>query len=96
MARGEAYARRYQPDGFLTMSESIDLHRIDAARVSVPVTAIAVREDQLVPIEDIRAMCARLPHAQLHEISSIFGHDAFLKEMSVLKRLFEPALETPK
>jgi homoserine O-acetyltransferase len=88
LARGEAYARQYKPDAFLTLSESIDLHRIEAARVFVPVTAIAVREDQLVPVADMRAMCARLPNARLHEISSVFGHDAFLKEAGELTRLF--------
>jgi homoserine O-acetyltransferase len=88
LARGDPYARQYKPDAFLTLSESIDLHRIEAARVFVPVTAIAVREDQLVPVADMRAMCARLPNARLHEISSVFGHDAFLKEAGELTRLF--------
>jgi homoserine acetyltransferase len=36
----------------------------------------------------MRAMCARLPNARLHEISSVFGHDAFLKEAGELTRLF--------
>ena len=54
----------------------------------VPVMAIAVREDQLVPVADMRAMCARLPNSRLHEISSVFGHDAFLKEAGELTRLF--------
>lgn len=95
LARGRDYAQRYQPESFLTLSESIDLHRIDATRVSVPVTAIAVREDQLVPLGDMRAMCARLPQARLHEISSVFGHDAFLKESAQLKAIFTVALEVP-
>lgn len=93
LSRGRDYAQRYQPDAFLTLSESIDLHRIEASRVFVPVTAIAVREDQLVPVADMRAMCARLPQARLHEISSVYGHDAFLKEGGQLKPLFAPLLE---
>ena len=88
MARGEDYAKRYQPDAFLCLSESIDLHRVEAGRVFVPVTAVAVREDQLVPVADMRAMAARLPHAKLHEISSVYGHDAFLKEGELLKPIF--------
>ena len=58
---------------------------IDAATVRVPVTAIAVIEDLLVPLADMRAMVARMPRAELHEISSHFGHDAFLKEAAVLR-----------
>jgi homoserine O-acetyltransferase len=84
-ARGREYARRYQPESFLCLSESIDLHRVDAARIDVPTTAVAVREDQLVPIEDMRALAARLPNGRLHEISSPHGHDAFLKEAGQLR-----------
>lgn len=92
MARGADYARRYQPDSFLTLSESIDLHQIDATRVRLPVSAIAVREDQLVPVADMQAMCGRLPKARLHEISSVYGHDAFLKESDVLRKIFADEL----
>jgi homoserine O-acetyltransferase len=92
MARGEDYAARYEPDGFMCLSESIDLHRVDTSRIFVPTTAVAVREDQLVPLADMRAMAARLPNAKLHEISSVFGHDAFLKEAEQLKPIFQRAL----
>jgi homoserine O-acetyltransferase len=91
-ARGAEYAQRYRPESFVCLSESIDLHRVDAARIFAPVTAIAVREDQLVPLGDMRAMVARLPNAELHEISSVFGHDAFLKENRQLKPIFANVL----
>ncbi len=92
-ARGSDYAKRYRPDAFVTLSESIDLHRIETARVFVPTTAVAVIEDQLVPLDDMRAMAARLPNAELHEISSVFGHDAFLKENRKLAPVFAAALD---
>jgi homoserine O-acetyltransferase len=91
-ARGADYAKAYRPDSFVCLSESIDLHRIDAGRVFAPVTAIAVREDQLVPLADMRAMVARLPNAELHEISSVYGHDAFLKENRRLAPIFANVL----
>jgi homoserine O-acetyltransferase len=87
-ARGRDYAARYQPEAFLCLSESIDLHQVDAARINVPTSAVAVKEDQLVPIEDMRALVARLPSARLHEISSPHGHDAFLKEPGQLRPIF--------
>jgi homoserine acetyltransferase len=40
----------------------------------------------------MRAMCARLPKARLHEISSVFGHDAFLKESDTLGKHFASEL----
>jgi homoserine O-acetyltransferase/O-succinyltransferase len=92
-ARGAEYAQRYRPESFVCLSESIDLHRVDATRIFAPVTAIAVREDQLVPLGDMRAMVARLPNAELHEISSVYGHDAFLKENRQLKPIFANAFQ---
>ena len=46
-----------------------------------------MREDQLVPLADMRAMTARLPDARLHEFSSLLGHDAFLKEAEQLRSI---------
>jgi homoserine O-acetyltransferase len=91
-ARGADYAARYRAESFLCLSESIDLHRVDAARIFVPTAVIAVREDQLVPLADLRALAARLPRGTLHEISSIYGHDAFLKESHQLRGIFRAAL----
>ena len=91
-ARGAEYAKSYRPESFVCLSESIDLHRVDASRIFAPVTAVAVREDQLVPLADMRAMVARLPNAELHEISSVYGHDAFLKENRRLAPIFANVL----
>ncbi|MGC4027379.1 MAG: homoserine O-succinyltransferase [Steroidobacteraceae bacterium] len=86
-ARGRHYAARNRPESFICLSESIDLHQVDATRVTVRTEVVAVREDQLVPLADMRAMTARLPNARLHEISSLLGHDAFLKEAEQLKAI---------
>jgi len=94
-ARGAEYAARYKPESFLCLSESIDLHRVDASRIFVPTAAVAIREDQLVPLADVRTMVARLPAGRLHEISSIYGHDAFLKESEQLRPIFHAALGHP-
>ncbi|HEY6451397.1 MAG TPA: homoserine O-succinyltransferase [Steroidobacteraceae bacterium] len=89
MARGRDYAARYLPESFLCLSESIDLHAVDARRIGVPTVLVAVREDQLVPLADMQALAARLPHARLYELSSAHGHDAFLKEAQQLQPLFQ-------
>ena len=88
-ARGRDYAARYRAESFLCLSESIDLHQVDASRVVTPTTLVAVRQDQLVPIDDMRALAARLPRACLHELSSLHGHDAFLKDAAELQPVFE-------
>jgi homoserine O-acetyltransferase len=89
-ARGRDYASRYRAEAFLCLSESIDLHAVDATRVHVPTTVVAVREDQLVPLADLRALAARLPQGRLQELSSLHGHDAFLKEAGALQAIFQP------
>ena len=91
-ARGRDYAAQHCPESFLCLSESIDLHRVDVARIFVPSTVVGIREDRLVPLSDIRAMVARLQQGRLHEISSVFGHDAFLKETDQLRGIFATAL----
>ncbi len=84
-ARGDDYVQKYRAESFLVLSESIDLHQVDATRIHTPATLIAVREDQLVPFHDMQALSARLNGPrQLIEINSIFGHDAFLKEGAAL------------
>jgi homoserine O-acetyltransferase/O-succinyltransferase len=96
-ARGEEYVQTYRAESFLALSESIDLHSMDATLVRTPATLIAVREDQLVPFADMQALSARLNGPrQLIEINSIYGHDAFLKEAAALIPIVKSALaESP-
>ena len=94
LARGDAYAASYRPEAFLCLSESIDLHRIDADKVNVPTTLVGVREDQLVPLADMQSLRTRLAGAaELIEISSLYGHDAFLKESAALRPIFERVID---
>ena len=95
-ARGDDYVQKYRAETFLALSESIDLHRMDATRVRTPATLIAVREDQLVPFSDMQGLAARLNGPrQLIEINSIFGHDAFLKEGAALTPIVKRAVSEP-
>lgn len=94
VSRGEAYAKSYRPEAFVCLSESIDLHRIEPERIAVPMTLVAVLEDQLVPVADMRALRDRIAGpCQLIEINSVFGHDAFLKEADVLRDVFHQAFD---
>ena len=93
-ARGDAYAQSYIPEAFVCLSESIDLHTVEPARITIPVTLVAVREDQLVPIAHMQTLRSRLRHAELVELSSIYGHDAFLKEVEQLRPVFARVLES--
>jgi len=91
--RGDDYARRYAPAAFICLSESIDLHRVEPEAITVPATLVAITEDQLVTVEEMRELSARLAGpSRLHEFHSLFGHDAFLKEREQLEPAFRAAL----
>jgi homoserine O-acetyltransferase len=80
-AAGAQYVARTQVNAYLRLSESIDLHRIDPAAVSVPTVAVAVEGDRLVPLSDMVALVEGLgPRGSLRVLRSPYGHDAFLKE----------------
>ena len=92
-ARGDHYVQNYRPESFVALSESIDLHSVDPARIRTPTTLIAIREDQLVPLDDMRALAAQLQGpCSFVELSSLFGHDAFLKEGAVINPIIQKAL----
>lgn len=93
-SRGDDYVRRHSPESFLCLSESIDLYRADPAQIRVPATLVAIAEDQLVPLEDVRELAAGFGGpCRLIELHSPFGHDAFLKERELLAPAFAAALD---
>ena len=93
-ARGEDFADRFHPRAFLCLSESIDLHRVDPFRIVVPTTLIAAQSDQLVPVEQLRSLHRCLAaESDLVEIESLYGHDAFLKEIDVLTPILRDRLD---
>jgi homoserine O-acetyltransferase/O-succinyltransferase len=95
LSRGDAYAASYIPEAFVCLSESIDLHQVDPARIHVPTWLVAVAEDQLVPLSDLRMLRQSVSGpVQLAEFSSLYGHDAFLKETQALREVFTRALST--
>lgn len=94
LARGDAYAATYVAEAFVCLSESIDLHQVDPASIRAPVTLVGILEDQLVPIGDMRRLNEQLAGpSRLVELSSLYGHDAFLKETDTLREVFAGALQ---
>lgn len=87
-ARGGAYVEAMSPGRFLSLSASIDRHRVDPSEIRCPALVIGVEQDQLVPIGDVASLAARLAGpTRFRAIGSIYGHDAFLKEPGLLGRL---------
>lgn len=89
----DAWLERATAAGFLRLSESIDLQCVDPRDVRVPLTVVAVRQDLLVPVDDLRALARQAGGAcELHVIDSCYGHDAFLKEPVAIGAIVARAL----
>lgn len=91
IARGDAYDMPAQR--FVTLSDSIDRHIVDAASIVAPTLFIASESDRLVPAEDIRRLASRAANAKVFTLPSLFGHDAFLKEPSAIGPVIKAFIE---
>ena len=92
-AAGAKFVARICSTAWLRLSESIDLHEIDPAQVSVPTTVIAVEGDRLVPLSDAVTLVEGLGlNGNLRVLRSRYGHDAFLKEADRIDALLGAAL----
>ncbi len=90
---GRRFAARFTSTAFLRLSESIDLHAVDPASVTVPTTVVAIEEDRLVPLADLQALVENLgAPARLRQLRSSYGHDAFLKEEGAIAGILKDAL----
>ena len=90
---GRRFAESFSPESFLCLSESIDLHWIDPAAVRAPVTLVAVAGDTLVPPWQMEALRDELRvETAWHLVESMYGHDAFLKEVGAMSAIVAEAL----
>jgi homoserine O-acetyltransferase len=91
---GTQYTARTSPVAFQRLSESIDLQSVEPERIETPVTVVAVEEDRLVPAEDSVALAQRLcGSVRIEVLSSLYGHDAFLKEEATIANILTQALQ---
>lgn len=80
-ARGEAFREIMRPERFLSLSASIDRHRVEPGEIRQPVLLIGAESDQLVPPLQLRDLRDRLAGpVRLELLRSLYGHDMFLKE----------------
>ncbi|MCH8861732.1 MAG: homoserine O-succinyltransferase [Proteobacteria bacterium] len=94
ISRGEDFAREMPVERLLLLSDSMDRHRVDPGRIATPTLVIGVESDRLVPLGDMRALVATLAGpAELVELQSTYGHDAFLLETKILAPLLHEFCE---
>lgn len=92
IARGEQCAMSLHC--YMALSDSIDRHNIDPASICVPTLLIASDSDHLVFPTDMQRLQSGLnAPCEYHEISSLYGHDAFLKEAEAIGPVLSRHLE---
>lgn len=92
-ACGASYVARTPLTAFLRLSESIDLHAVAPAAVTVPTVLVAIEGDRLVPKQTLIDLAERLPRLRrLHLLRSHYGHDAFLKETAAIAAILVNSL----
>lgn len=91
-ARGRDFRSVMSPERFLSLSASIDRHRIDPARIGTPALLVGAESDQLVPAIQMRELAERLAGpTELHLLDSLYGHDMFLKEAEAIGHILDGA-----
>jgi homoserine O-acetyltransferase len=83
-ARGRSFVETMPPGRFLSLSASIDRHRVDVSKIANRALVVGVEEDLLVPREQCVELARRLAGpVRLELVHSLYGHDAFLKEPAI-------------
>ena len=92
-SRGDAYtvsdAKRW-----ICLSDSLDRHRIDPAKLKAKIFLAAVPNDRLVPYADMKTLSETLRNSVFIDLPSVYGHDAFLKEIPAVSDIVRRALTT--
>lgn len=92
-ARGQAFRSVMSPGRFLSLSASIDRHRVPLEQIEAPCLLVGAESDQLVFPEQLQRLADRLGGpVELHLLDSLFGHDMFLKEAERVGRIVKPFL----
>ncbi|NBB75932.1 MAG: homoserine O-acetyltransferase [Bacteroidetes bacterium] len=102
--QGQKLAERFDAHSYIILTKAMDTHDVSRDRESFeevlnqiekPVRVIGFDSDHLYPTHEQKELASLLGNADYLEISSPYGHDAFLIEFDQLNELIIP-LRTPK
>lgn len=94
-SRGDAYSAT-DVNRWISMSDSLDRHRVDPAKIKARVFLAAVPTDRLVPYEDMQHLHEKLADSVFIDFPSLYGHDAFLKEIPLVSEIVRTALSASR
>ncbi|MCH8567706.1 MAG: homoserine O-acetyltransferase [Balneolales bacterium] len=96
--QGEKIGLRFDPLSYVRLTQSMDTHDVGRGRggrgevlsaLRIPVLVAGIQSDLLYPIFEQQTLAEMLPNAIYREITSPYGHDAFLIEFRQLNDLLK-------
>jgi homoserine O-acetyltransferase/O-succinyltransferase len=101
--QGQKLAGRFDAVTYVRLTQAMDTHDISRGRgsfrdvlagVNIPAMIIGIDSDVLYPVSEQKELASMLPLGQYSEITSIYGHDAFLIEFRQLQGMLATFLES--
>lgn len=96
--QGQKLVNRFNAFSYWTLSKMMDSHNVGRSRASVKealstikarTLVISIDSDILFPPAEQKFLAEYIPHAQLKEITSLYGHDGFLVEFDQLDTILK-------
>ena len=103
--QGKKLAERFDANTYIILSQAMDTHDVSRGRgtlkevlgnLKIPVLVVGFDSDQLYPIHEQKELADLLPNSTFAELSSPYGHDAFLIEFKQLNAQLKPFFRSLK
>jgi homoserine O-acetyltransferase len=100
--QGKKLVDRFDANTYLKISRTMDLHDVTKDRgsldevlgsINIPVLNIGIDSDILYPAVEQQEIARKIPGAEYREITSPYGHDAFLIEYEQMERFVSAFLQ---
>lgn len=94
--QGDKLAKRFNAYSYWLLTKAMDSHHLARKRggdlirtlngIEQPTFIIGIKSDILCPLDEQRFMAEHMPHADLVEIDSTYGHDGFIIETQQISK----------
>ena len=101
--QGEKLAGRFDAVTYVRLTQAMDTHDISRGRgtfeevfgrLRIPALIVGIDSDVLYPVDEQKELASLLPGGRYEEITSKYGHDAFLIEFGQLQQLLGTFLQS--